>query len=51
VNCDQPRNNATGDLLAVFHDILNQWKNCFSELLHIHWSNGVRQFEYVEQNY
>jgi hypothetical protein len=31
-NYDQPRNNATDDLLAVFHDILNRRKNCFSGL-------------------
>jgi hypothetical protein len=32
-----------GDLLANFHNILNRWKNYFSQLLNVH--NDVRQIE------
>jgi hypothetical protein len=36
----QPRNNLVkdenGDLLADSHDILNKWKNYFSQLLNVH---------------
>jgi hypothetical protein len=46
---DQPRNNLVkvenGDLLAESHNILNRWKNYFSQLLHVHSVNDVRQIE------
>jgi hypothetical protein len=36
----QPRNNLVkdenGDLLADSHNILNRWKNYFSQLLNVH---------------
>jgi hypothetical protein len=36
----QPRSNLVkdenGDLLADPHNILNRWKNCFSQLLNVH---------------
>jgi hypothetical protein len=38
----QPRNNVVkdenGDLLADSHNILNKWKNYFSQLLNVHMS-------------
>jgi hypothetical protein len=34
-----------GDLLAVTHNILNRWKNCFSELLNERRVCDVRQIE------
>jgi hypothetical protein len=34
-----------GDLLADSHNILNEWKNCFSQLLNIHRVSDVRQIE------
>jgi hypothetical protein len=44
----QPRNNlvkdGNGDLLADSHNILNRWKNYFSQLLNVHVSD-VRQTE------
>jgi hypothetical protein len=44
----QPRNNLvkyeTGDLLADSHNILNRWKNYFSQFLNVHVSD-VRQTE------
>jgi hypothetical protein len=33
------------DLLADSHDILNRWKNYFSQLLNIHRASDVRQIE------
>jgi hypothetical protein len=43
-NSYQPRNNLvkdeTGDLLADSHNILNRWKNYFSQLLNVHSING-----------
>jgi hypothetical protein len=45
----QPRNNlvknANGDLFADSHNILNKWKNCFSQLLNVHNVSDVRQIE------
>jgi hypothetical protein len=34
-----------GDLLADSHNILNRWKNYFSQLLNVHNVNDVRQIE------
>jgi hypothetical protein len=34
-----------GDLLAHSHNILNRWKNYFSQLLNVHNVSGVRQIE------
>jgi hypothetical protein len=34
-----------GDLLADSHNILNKWKNCFSQLLNVHTVSDIRQFE------
>jgi hypothetical protein len=33
------------DLLAVSHNILNRWKNYFSQLLNVHYVSDVRQIE------
>jgi hypothetical protein len=45
----QPRGNLvkheTGDLLADSHNILNIWKNYFSQLLNVHRVSDVRQIE------
>jgi hypothetical protein len=45
----QPRNNLVkdenGDLLADSHNILNRWKNYFSQLLNVHNVSDVRQIE------
>jgi hypothetical protein len=45
----QPRNNLVkdenGDLLADSYNILNGWKNCFSQLLTVHNVSDVRQIE------
>jgi hypothetical protein len=45
----QPRSNLVmdenGDLLADCHNILNRWKNCFSQLLNIHSVGDVGQIE------
>jgi hypothetical protein len=45
----QPRNNLAkdenGDLLADLHNILNRWKNYFSQLLSVHNVSDVRQIE------
>ena len=42
----QPRTNIVkdekGDLVADSHSILARWRNYFSQLLHVHWVNGVR---------
>jgi hypothetical protein len=44
-----PRNNLVkdenGDLLADSHNILNRWKNYFSQLLNVHNVSDVRQTE------
>jgi hypothetical protein len=37
--------DVNGDLLADFHDILNRWKNYFSQLLNVHNVSDVRQIE------
>jgi hypothetical protein len=37
--------NENGDLLADSHDILNRWKNYFSQLLNVHKVSDVRQIE------
>jgi hypothetical protein len=34
-----------GDLLADSHNIVNRWKNYFSQLLNVHRVNDVRQIE------
>jgi hypothetical protein len=34
-----------GDLLADSHNILNRWKNCFSQLLNVHNVSDVTQIE------
>jgi hypothetical protein len=34
-----------GDLLADSHNILNRWKNYFSQLLNVHSDSDVRQIE------
>jgi hypothetical protein len=34
-----------GDLLADSHNILNSWKNYFSQLLNVHNVSDVRQIE------
>jgi hypothetical protein len=34
-----------GDLLADSHNILNRWKNYFSQLLNAHNVNDVRKIE------
>jgi hypothetical protein len=45
----QPRTNLVkdenGDLLADFHNNLNEWKNDFSHLLYVHRFNDLRQIE------
>jgi hypothetical protein len=45
----QPSNNLVkdenGDLLADSHNILNRWKNYFSQLLNVHNVSDVRQIE------
>jgi tRNA(Ile)-lysidine synthase TilS/MesJ len=45
----QPRSNLVkdenGDLLADAHNILNMWKNYFSQLLNVHNVSDVRQIE------
>jgi hypothetical protein len=45
----QPRNNLVkdenGDLLTDSHNILNRWKNYFSQLLNVHNVSYVRQIE------
>jgi hypothetical protein len=45
----QPRNNLVkdenGDLLVDSHNILNRWKNYFSQLLNVHNVSDVRQIE------
>jgi hypothetical protein len=34
-----------GDLLADSHNILNKWKNYFSQLMNVHRVSDVRQIE------
>jgi hypothetical protein len=45
----QPRknlvNDENGDLLADSHNILNRWKNYFSQLFNVHNISDVRQIE------
>jgi hypothetical protein len=45
----QPRSNLVkdenGDLLADSHNILNRWKNYFSQLLNVYRVSDVRQTE------
>jgi hypothetical protein len=47
----QPRNNLVkdenSDLLADSHNILNRWKNYFSQLLNVHNVIDVRQISEV----
>jgi hypothetical protein len=48
----QPRNNLVkdenGDLLADFHNILNRWKNYFSQLLNVHNVSDVIEVHMAE---
>jgi hypothetical protein len=37
--------NENGDLVADSHNILNRWKNYFSQLLKVHNVSDVRQIE------
>jgi hypothetical protein len=37
--------NENGDLLADSHNILNRWKNYFSQFLNVHGVSDVRQIE------
>jgi uncharacterized membrane protein len=39
-----------GDLLANFHNILNRWKNNFSQLLNVHNVSHVGQ-KFIELNH
>ncbi|PNF20312.1 hypothetical protein B7P43_G13698, partial [Cryptotermes secundus] len=45
----QPSSNLVkdenGDLLADSHNILNRWKNYFSQLFNVHWVSDVKQIE------
>jgi hypothetical protein len=45
----QPRNNLVkdenGDMFADSHNILNKWKNYFSNLLNVQILSDVRQIE------
>jgi hypothetical protein len=45
----QPRSNLVkdenGDPLADSHNILNRWKNYFSQLLNVHNASDIRQIE------
>jgi hypothetical protein len=45
----QPRSDLAkdenGDLLADSHNILNRWKNYFSQLLNVHRVSDVRLIE------
>jgi hypothetical protein len=36
-------NDENGDLLADSHNILNRWKNYFSQLVNVHSISDVRQ--------
>jgi hypothetical protein len=51
----QPRNNfvkdENGDLLADSHNILNKWKNYFSQLLNVHNGSDVRQIEVLSNSF
>jgi hypothetical protein len=52
----QPRNNLVkdenGDLLAGSRNILNRWKNYFSQLLNVHNVSDVTQIEkYIRLNH
>jgi hypothetical protein len=51
----QPRNNLVKDencdLLADSYNILNRWKNHFSQLLNVHNVSDVRQIEYIRLNH
>jgi hypothetical protein len=38
-------NVENGDLPGDLHNILNWWKNYFSQLLNVHWVSNVRQIE------
>jgi hypothetical protein len=38
-------NDENGDLLADSHNILNRWKNYFSQLFIVHGVSDVRQIE------
>jgi hypothetical protein len=50
----QPRNNLVkdenGDLLVDSHNILNRWKNNFSQLLKVHNASDIRQ-KYIRLNH
>jgi hypothetical protein len=51
----QPKTNLVkddnGDLLVDSHNILNRWKNYFSQLLDVHNVSDVRQTEYIRLNH
>jgi hypothetical protein len=51
----QPRSNLVknknGGLFADSHDILNRWKNYFSQLLNVHNVNDVRHMECTQLNH
>jgi hypothetical protein len=51
----QPRNNLVkvenGDLLADSHNILNRWRNYFSQLLNVYTVSDVRQIEVIRLNH
>jgi hypothetical protein len=34
-----------GDLDADCQSVMTRWRNCFCQLLNVHWSKGVRQEE------
>jgi hypothetical protein len=42
----QSRNNLENcDLVSYFHNILNRWRNYFSQLLNVHNVINIRQIE------
>jgi hypothetical protein len=53
--CYQPRSNLAkdenGDLLADFHNILNRWKNYFSQLLTVHRDTDVSRWKCIQLSY
>jgi hypothetical protein len=40
-----------GELLVASHNILNRWKNYFSQLLNVHSISDVRQIEIHNLNH
>jgi hypothetical protein len=45
INQNNLMRDENGDMLADFHNILNRWKNNFSQLLNMHNVSDVRQIE------